>query len=487
MSFETQNGLSPLGRRAFLASGTSGVASLALAWLLGRERASAAPIKPKLAPTEFDLAPKPPHFEPQARAMISLFMQGGPSQVDLLDPKPMLNKLDGQPFPGTIKYDNAAQASSKVLGSPWKFSRHGECGTEISELLPHLQRIADDVLVVRSMHTGVNNHGQSIHAMNTGRVLRGRPALGSWLTYALGAETEELPAYVAMTDPRGLPVEGVLNWSNGWLPSLYQGTVVRPREPRILNLQPPPHLRGDVQRNYLDFLADLNQQHLQSRPGESELAARISNFELAARMQTAAREALDLSQETEATHRMYGLDNPATEEFGARCLIARRLVERGVRFVQLFTKNQFWDHHGSIRSALPAACGKVDQPAAALVKDLRQRGLLDTTVVHWGGEMGRLPVIQNDAGPDKVGRDHNTYGFSMWLAGGGFRAGGTYGATDEFGHHAVQDVVHHYDYHATLMHLFGLDPNEVVYLRNGREQTLLDGQPGKIVPGLLAG
>lgn len=215
MSFETQNGLSPLGRRAFLASGTSGVASLALAWLLGRERASAAPIKPKLAPTEFDLAPKPPHFEPQARAMISLFMQGGPSQVDLLDPKPMLNKLDGQPFPGTIKYDNAAQASSKVLGSPWKFSRHGECGTEISELLPHLQQIADDILVVRSMHTGVNNHGQSIHAMNTGRVLRGRPALGSWLTYALGAETEELPAYVAMTDPRGLPVEGVLNWSNG--------------------------------------------------------------------------------------------------------------------------------------------------------------------------------------------------------------------------------------------------------------------------------
>jgi hypothetical protein len=461
--------------------------SLALAWLLHQERAAAAPVKPSLAPVEFDLLPKPPHFEPRARAMISLFMQGGPSQVDLLDPKPVLNKLDGQSFPGTIKYDNAAQASTKVLGSPWKFQPHGECGTEISELLPHLGRIADDIVVVRSMHTGVNNHGQSIHALNTGRIQRGRPALGSWLTYALGAETEELPAYVAMSDPQGLPVEGVLNWSNGWLPSLYQGTVIRPREPRILNLEPPSHMRGPAQRNYLELLGRFNVEHLSQRAGESELAARITNYELAARMQVAAASALDLSGETQATRRLYGLDDPATQEFGSRCLIARRLVERGVRFVQVFTKNQYWDHHGSIRSALPAACLKVDQPAAALVADLKQRGLLDTTVVHWGGEMGRLPVVQNDAGADKVGRDHNTYGFSMWLAGGGFRAGGTYGATDEFGHHAVERIVHHYDYHATLMRLFGLDPDRAVYFRNGREQTLLDGQPGTVVQELLAG
>ena len=473
-------------RRAFLTSGSTGVAALALSWLFSRDQARAEPPMPMLVPKTFDLVPKAPQFRPTARAMISMFMQGGPSQVDLLDPKPKLTELDGQPFPGSIKYDNAAQASSKVLGSPWKFSRHGESGTEISELLPHLGKIADDILVVRSMHTGVNNHGQSIHAMNTGRILRGRPALGSWLTYALGAETDELPAYVAMTDPRGLPVEGVLNWSNGWLPSLYQGTVIRPREPRILNLEPPSRFRGPVQRSFLDYLKQLNEQHSRSRPGESELSARIANFELAARMQTAAREALDISRETAAMHRLYGLDNPATQEFGTRCLIARRLVERGVRFVQLFTKNQYWDHHGSIRSALPASCKKVDQPAAALVQDLRQRGMLESTVVHWGGEMGRLPVVQNDAGPKKVGRDHNTYGFSMWLAGGGFRAGGTYGETDEFGHHAVKDTVHHYDYHATLTHLFGFDANEVVYLRNGREQTLLDGQPGEIVPGLLA-
>lgn len=474
------------GRRHLLAGGAMSLVPLALTWLLRQDGVLAAPAKPPLERTEFNLLPKQPPRPPQATAMISLFMQGGPSHMDLLDPKPRLNKLDGEPFPGTIKYDNAAQASSKVLGSPWKFERYGESGTDVSELLPHFSKIVDDVLVVRSMHTGVNNHGQSIHAMNSGRIQRGRASLGSWLVYGLGSESQDLPAYVAMSDPAGLPVEGVLNWSNGWLPSLFQGTVIRPKEPRILNLDPPPDLRGTVQANYLDFLQQLNSAHLDQRPGESELAARISNYELAARMQTAAREALDLRQETATTLRMYGIDEPATEEYGKRCLIARRLVERGVRMVQVFTRNQYWDHHGSIRSALPAACLKTDKPAAALVTDLKQRGLLDTTVVHWGGEMGRLPVIQNDAGPDRVGRDHNTYGFSMWLAGGGFRAGGTYGATDEFGHHAVEDIVHHYDYHATLLHLFGLDPEQLVFKRNIRQESLLDGQPGRVIPGLLS-
>lgn len=461
------------------------LAPIALAWLLGEDGLLAEPLKPGLVPETFDLLPKRPHSPPRATAMISLFMQGGPSQVDLLDPKPVLNQLDGQKFPGDIKYDNAAQASSKVLGSPWKFQKHGECGTEVSELLPHLAKVVDEIVVVRSMHTGVNNHGQSIHALNTGRIQRGRPVLGSWLTYGLGAESQNLPAYVAMTDPQGLPVEGVLNWSNGWLPSLFQGTVVRPREPRILNLEPTPELRGDVQHEYLSYLQELNRRHLDERPGETDLAARIANYELAARMQTAAREALDIGQETQATHKLYGLDNPATQEYGARCLIARRLVERGVRFVQVFTRNQFWDHHGSIRTSLPAACQKTDQPAAALVADLKQRGLLDTTIVHWGGEMGRLPVIQNDAGPASVGRDHNTYGFSMWLAGGGFRRGGAYGETDEFGHRAIRDIVNHYDYHATLLHLFGLDAERLIYHRNGRQETLLDGQPGAVVKGIL--
>ena len=463
-----------------------GVGGVALAWLLNQEGLLAKPAPPNVERRRFDLTPKLPPGKPRAHAMISLFMQGGPSHMDLFDPKPELDKLDGKPFPGKIKYDNAAQASTKVLASPWKFAKRGQCGMDVSELLPHTAEIVDDITLVRSMRTGVNNHGQSIHAMNSGRILRGRPALGSWLTYGLGSESQNLPAFVVLTDPRGLPVEGVRNWSNGWLPSLFQGTVVRPREPRILNLDAPAHLAGDTQKEFLAYLNQLNREHLTEHPGELDLEARIASYELAARMQTAAKEALDISGESEATWKLYGLDDNATKEYGARCLIARRLVERGVRFVQVFTKNQFWDHHGSIRSALPAACKMTDKPAAALVKDLKQRGLLDSTLVHWGGEMGRLPVIQNDTGVSRVGRDHNTYGFSMWLAGGGIRGGHIHGATDEYAHYAVEDVVNHYDYHATLLRLFGLDNEKLTYKRNGREQSLTDGQPGKIVDGLLA-
>ena len=468
-------------RRHFLAATALGATPLALANLLA-EPVAAEPSKPNLQPLEFNLLPKSPPKPPRATAMISMFMQGGPSQIDLLDPKPILQKLHMKKFPGKIKYDNAAQASSLVYASPWKFKKYGETGTDVSELLPHFSQIVDDVMVIRSMKTGVNNHGQSIHAMNGGRPISGRPALGSWLTYALGAETRNLPAYVALTDPGGLPVEGVLNWSNGWLPSLYQGTVLRPVEPRILNLQPPPDLSGQIQKNYLGLLRSLNKTHLQSRSREQELKARIANYELAERMQLAADEATDLTRESKATLEMYGINQKETKEFGERCLIARRLVERGVRFVQLFTKNQYWDHHGGINKSLPNSCKKIDQPAAALVQDLKQRGLLDSTVVHWGGEMGRLPVIQNEA---NIGRDHNTYGFSMWVAGGGFGRG-TYGETDEFGHHAIGNIVHHFDYHATLLRLFGVDANELGFQQNGRQQSLLDGQEGKVIKGLLA-
>jgi hypothetical protein len=280
-------------------------------------------------------------------------------------------------------------------------------------------------------------------------------------------------------------VVGVDNWSNGWLPSVYQGTAVRPREPRILNLEAPPHLAGAAQERYLGYLERLNRKHLDAHPGELDLEARLASFELAAQMQTAAREALDVTRESRATRKLYGIDDPATAEYGTRCLIARRLVERGVRFVQLFTRNQFWDHHGSILTSLPRACKYTDRPIAGLVKDLKQRGLLDSTVVAWGGEMGRLPVIQNDAGRDRVGRDHNTYGFSMWFAGGGFKAGCVHGATDEFGHEAAENVVHHYDLHATLLHLFGLDHAKLTYHRNGRELTLTDGQPARVVREVL--
>lgn len=261
--------------------------------------------------------------------------------------------------------------------------------------------------------------------------------------------------------------------------------MVRPREPRIPNLDPPPAMKGEPQERLLKYLDELNRDHLAAHPGELDLEARIASYELAAKMQTAAKEALDLSKESDKTKNMYGLDDPATAEYGARCLLARRLVERGVRFVQVFTQNQLWDHHGSIRTSLPAACKKTDKPSAALVADLKQRGLLDSTLVVWGGEMGRLPVVQNDAGPAKVGRDHNTYGFTYWFAGGGFKAGHVHGATDEFGHHAVEDVVTDHDFHATLLHLFGLDVKRLVYNRNGQELNLLDGKEGRVVTDLL--
>ncbi|MCP4507838.1 MAG: DUF1501 domain-containing protein, partial [Fuerstiella sp.] len=424
-------------RRHFLASSAMSVSSVALAWLQDNERAAAEIKKPDLQRQSFDTTPKVSAAEPKAQSMISLWMQGGPSHHDMFDPKPEMAKYDGQVFPGEIKYDNAAQASSKVFASPWKFRPRGECGMELSELVPHTATVADDICLIRSTRTGVNNHGQSIRALQTGRTVEGRPALGSWLTYGLGCEADNLPAFMALIDPGQLPVLGVENWSNGWLPSIYQGTVIRPTEPRILDLTPPPHLKGRAQKKALEFLEQLNSRHIADRPGQLDLQARIASYQLAAKMQTAATDALDLSKETKATQDMYGLNQTVTAEYGTRCLIARRLIERGVRFVQVYTANQLWDSHGSILSRLPAACRKVDQPSAALVRDLKERGLLDSTVVHWGGEMGRLPLIQNDAGRSKIGRDHNTYGFSMWVAGGGFKAGHVHGQTDEWGHEAV--------------------------------------------------
>jgi uncharacterized protein (DUF1501 family) len=473
---------SAASRRRFLAAQGFSLTSVALTYLLAKE-GLAEPAKPITERKVFDLLPKKPANEPKCKAMISLFMQGGPSHIDLCDRKPELAKRHLEKFSGDIKYDNAAESSAKLWYGPWKWTRHGQSGLELSELLPQLGTIADDITLVRSMQTGVNNHGQSIYALHNGRIVGGRPTLGSWLTYALGCEADNLPAYMVLTDPGGLPVLGTDCWQNGWLPSLYQGTVVRPTEPRILNLDPPPRLAAEPQRRFLDYLQAMNQRHLNERPGESDLAARIASYELAAKMQVAAKEALDLNQETAATKRAYGLEEDATREFGSRCLIARRLIERGVRFVQLYTSTQQWDHHGGIDKALPNACRKIDRPSAALVHDLKQRGLLDTTLVHWGGEMGRLPVIQNEK---NVGRDHNTYGFSSWFAGGGIKAGHVHGQTDEFGHKAIMDIVTHSDFHATVMHLFGLEASQVTFTRPNGPATILDGQPGRIVSEILA-
>ncbi len=474
-------------RREFLTRNALGVGGLALAWLLRQDDLLATPANVPRAQQAFDLRPKRPHFAPRAQAMISLFMHGGPAHMDLMDPKPELTRHNGSEYAGDIQYSFVNRASKTLLGSPWKFQKHGQSGTELSELLPHLAEVVDDVCIVRSMHTGYNGHEVSIRYWHGGIPAQlGRPTLGSWITYALGSESQDLPAYMVLTDPGGHPVDGVHNWSNGWMPPLFQGTVLRPQEPRILNLQPPAHLQGELQRKNLALLEKLNREHLERHPGEADLEARIASYELAARMQIAATEALDISGESAATLRLYGIDQPQTKEYGTRCLIARRLVERGVRFVQLFLGGQPWDNHSDIRKNLPAVCGRTDQPAAALVKDLKQRGLLDTTLVHWGGEIGRLPVTENHGAAQKCGRDHNGQGFSCWLAGGGIRGGMTYGETDEFGHRAAVDKVTPNDIQATVLHLFGIDHERLTFHYNGRDQQLTDGRQCGVVERILA-
>lgn len=462
-----------------------GIGSLALTQLLSRDGLLAAPPeKPPLEQRSFDLLPKASHFEPKAESMISIFMGGGPSHIDMFDPKPVLEKYHGQVFPGSnIKYDNAGGASSTVLASPFKFRQYGQAGMDVSELLPHFSGIVDDVTLVRSMNLGgIRNHVAGMRAMNSGRQQSGRAAIGSWLTYGLGSDCQDLPAYVSMvpySNPPGSPY-----WSSGPLPSIYQGTVVRSKEPRIANLEPPSHLKGKAQQEQLSLLRELNREHLEAHPGELDLEARIASYELAARMQTSAKEVTDLSGESEATRKLYGLDDDKTRRIGECCLIARRLVERGVRFVQIWYYG--WDMHDNIFERLQRACAATDKPTAGLVRDLKSRGMLEKTLVHWGGEMGRLPVIQNAREGRDPGRDHNTDGFSMWLAGGGIKSGSIYGATDDFGHKAVIDPIHHSDYHATLLKLFGFDHKKLSYLHNGRQLTLTDGQSGQIIQGILS-
>jgi len=472
-------------RREFLARSAYGIGTFALAHLLQREGLLAQEVGRPGENLPLNLRPRQPHFAPKANAMISLFMHGGPSHVDLLDPKPELQRMHGRDYSGDVAYSFVNRASRRLFGSPWRFAKRGQCGTEISELLPHTAGIADDICVLRSMHTGHNGHEVSIRYFHGGVAgVTGRPTLGSWIVYGLGSEADNLPAYMILSDPEGHPVDGTHNWSSGFMPPLYQGTVLRPQEPRIFNLDAPPHLRGETQRQNLDLLRNLNRRHAELHPGEADLETRIASYELGARMQDAAREALDLSREPASIQRMYGLDQPQTRSYAERCLIARRLVERGVRFVQLFLGGQPWDTHNNIRSNLPAICRRTDHPVAALVRDLKQRGLLDTTIVHWGGEIGRLPVVEGELN-DVAGRDHNGQGFSIWLAGGGVKGGMTFGNTDEVGHRAAENIITPNDYQATLLHLLGFDHDRLVYHHNGREQRITDGRPARIIREIL--
>ncbi len=465
-------------RRDFLTRAGLGFGGLALSAMLADGAKADSPEVDPLHP----LAPRPSHFAPKAKRCIFLFMEGGPSHIDLFDPKPELAKRAGQPLPPSFGkiFTPMGVGGNNLLASRRKFAQHGESGTWVSDWYPNVAEIVDEIALVRSCWADGVNHVGSVCQMNTGSILAGRPSLGSWVTYGLGTENQDLPAFVVMTDA-GDPYGGPRNWGNAWLPATFQGTPFRKDGTPILHLDPPGSVSEGQQKAKLGLIADLDRLHAESRADDSRLAARIASYELAYRMQARAPEAVDLGQETAETKELYGLDDARCKEFGAMCLRARRLVERGVRFVQLYCgSGSQWDAHRDLEGNHSRLCARSDRPVAALIKDLKRRGLLEDTLVVWGGEFGRTPMTE---GTD--GRDHNPYGFSMFLAGGGIKAGVTHGTTDEFGLKAVEDRVHVHDLHATMLHLLGLDHKRLTFLRDGRDERLtVNG--GKVIRPILA-
>lgn len=371
------------------------------------------------------------------------------------------------------------------MPSPYKFSKHGQSGIEVSEILPHLAKRVDDIAVIRSTFTTHFNHEPAIFIMQGGRQFSNRPTLGSWVVYGLGTENQNLPAYVVLDDPKGLPVNHLQNWQSGWLPPIYQGTRVRSEGSPLLNLRPKEEYPTPVLEMARAVLARMDRAHREARPGQAELEARILNYELAARMQLSASDALDVAQEDEATREMYGLNEELTASYGRRCLMARRLVERGVRFVQIYIEGQLWDNHSDLDKGLRYACGKTDRPIAALIEDLERRGLLDSTLLVWGGEFGRLPLAQVRDLSD-AGRDHGPTGFTVWMAGGGVKGGTVHGSTDEIGYKAVENRVSVHDLHATILHQLGMNHRELVYSHDGRDERLTDEFPARVVDEILA-
>jgi hypothetical protein len=433
------------------------------------------------------LAVKPPQLATKAKACIFLMMNGAPSQVDTFDYKPELEKYAGQPLPPDKSYINSGGRKVGYLTPAWRpFRPGGESGLLISDYFPNVRQHADKLAVINSCYTDSHAHGSALVQMNTGKTFIGRPSLGSWCVYGLGTENQNLPGYVVILDKRGGPIGGQPNWSSGFMPASYQGTLFRPVGDPILDLRGPAHVTREVQREQLDLLQQLNAEHLAARQGGDELASRIASYELAYRMQAEAPEAVDLSQESVATQQMYGIGQQPTDEFGRNCLVARRLIERGVRFVQLYSGGghleETWDAHESIEKNHGRHGAEVDQPIAALLTDLEQRGLLDETLILWGGEFGRMPFSEGQNAP---GRNHNPYGFSMWLAGAGVKGGMKYGSTDEFGFRATENPVHLHDLHATVLHLMGLDHEALTYFHQGRDESLTD-VGGRVVTEILA-
>jgi hypothetical protein len=471
-------------RREFLARAGGGFGMLALAGLLGRERLLAeAPVH-----NPNPLAPHPGHHPARAKSVIWLFINGGPSHVDTWDYKPELQRRDGQELAGFDRDTGFFRDQvGPIMKSPFRFRRHGQCGKYVSNIFPNMARHVDKMAFIHSCWTDSNNHSPALLKINTGMTRMGFPCLGSWVTYGLGSESQNLPAFVVMYDTlgRGLPKGYAQNWGAGFLPSIFQGTALKPQGAPIDNLYRPADLTDRQQRNQLDLLARLNRRQAAARPGESELAARIETFELAYRMQMAAPEALDVDRESEATKRLYGLDNSRCAHFARQCLIARRMVERGVRCVQIYSggeeNERSWDGHTNIAANHTGFAGETDQPIGALLTDLEARGLLDDTLVVWGGEFGRLPLVQRGG----TGRDHNPHAFTVWLAGGGVKGGYSHGATDEIGHRAVENRVSVHDLHATILHLLGLDHLRLTYRYNGRDFRLTDVS-GEVVQAVIA-
>lgn len=463
-------------RREFLWEAGGGFASVALTGMMSADGFLNSQVVAADGTNKYEnpLAPKDPHFKPKAKSVIFLFMYGGPSHVDTFDYKPKLYGLDGKTIPVKTKGRGGEKNEGRVVGPKWKFKQYGESGQWISDLFPNLATCADDIAFLKSMTADSPIHGSAMLMMNSGRILSGFPSLGSWLNYGLGTENENLPGYVVMLDPTGGPISGAKNWSSGFMPATYQGTTMRSQGAPLIDLSRPEGMSKAVQRELLDELKQANQKHQASRAGNSELAARIASYELAFKMQKHAPEAADIATETKQTQELYGLNNPRTADFGRRCLLARRLVERGVRFIQLYSggnhNDSNWDAHGDLYKNHSYHAGNTDQPIAALIKDLKSRGLLDETLIVWGGEFGRQPTAEYAKG---TGRDHNSYGFTMWTAGGGIKGGTSVGATDEFGSAAVEKPFHVKRLHATILNQMGMDPNRLYYFYGGLNQKLV--------------
>ncbi|MCA9190865.1 MAG: DUF1501 domain-containing protein [Planctomycetales bacterium] len=427
------------------------------------------------------------HFPAAAKHCVFLFMNGGPSQVDTFDPKPELARFHGQPYTGNAKVGSNGRPIGNLMKSPFEFDRYGESGLEISSLFPNIAKHADELCVIRSMHSDTAAHASGCLQMNTGSIFIGKPSLGAWLSYGLGSINENLPSFVVMTDPRGGPIGSASNWSSGYMPAAFQGTLFRSQGSPLLDLATPAGTSDSTQRASLDLLNDLNSQHLNSRSDDSELQARIESYELAFRMQTEAAEVVDVSQESQATLDLYGVNDSQTADFGRKCLITRRLIEKGVRFIQLYSGGghieDTWDGHNDCIQNHRTHAAETDRPIAGLIEDLKRTGLWDETLLVWGGEFGRTPTSE---GIDKPGRDHDWHGFSMWLAGAGVRGGQTIGSTDELGFAAVEEPCHVSDLHATILHLMGLDHTRLTFPHMGLEQRLTGVESHQIVRKALS-